>query len=69
VTQTGEEARYAIYDPRTEVWLRDTCAGGSWSHNIVDACWFDSSDEARAALQAADMLDGPMWPLIVCRVR
>lgn len=60
----SQPPRYAVYH-RTLFWLVDTCAGGTWSCQVQDAIWFESTDDAWAALHAADMdIDG----IAVCRV-
>lgn len=50
-----EPAKYAVYDQHVGGWLTDTCAGGSFSWNVINAVWFDSEYEAQEALRAADM--------------
>lgn len=40
-------------------YLVDTCAGGAWSANLDDAIWYDTSDEARAALRFAEIDPDP----------
>jgi len=56
--------KYAVY-AHCGMWLVDTCAGGTWSYSVDDAVWFDSADEARAALGAAEIVE----TVVVCRVR
>ena len=55
---------YAVY-AHCGMWLTDTCAGGSWSHDVTEAVWFDSAGEARESLAAAEILE----TVVVCRVR
>lgn len=58
------KAKYAVY-AQCGMWLQDSCAGGSWSHSVEDACWFDSADEARSALKSAEIAE----TILVIRVR
>jgi hypothetical protein len=57
---------YAVYH-LTRYWLADTCAGGSWNETVEEAVWFDSRQEAEAALQAAEIEFDSL--VIICRVR
>lgn len=64
MTQVGP--KYAVYrhDPldRGDVvdgfyWLVDTGVGGTWSVDVDEAQWFDSPDDAKAALYACDIVE------------
>ena len=60
------KAAYAVYDPQTECWLYDTCAGGTWRHDVTLANEYESETEAREALAGAEIAaDG----LLFLRVR
>lgn len=45
--------RWGIYCPMRG-WLADECAGGTWSHDVEDAMWFNWTDELDAVEQIRD---------------
>ena len=45
---------FALYHPGMG-WLVDTCAGGSFSWDVVNATWWDSELEAFDALRGAEI--------------
>lgn len=46
--------KYAVYSSLG--WLQDTCAGGVFSWDIDEAIYFDTVDDAWAALRAAEIV-------------
>lgn len=65
---TIKAPKWALYH-KTQFWLTDTCAGGSWSEDVANAVWFDSEKDAWQAAHGADILDGHIDVLAVCRLR
>jgi hypothetical protein len=39
-------------------WLTDTGVGGSYSFDVDQVSWFESTDDAAASLRACDLLEG-----------
>ncbi len=68
--------KFAVYHVERH-WLIDTCAGGTWNETVEEACWFDTIDEAREALRAAEIVPKVAWSrpeiipdgIVICRVR
>lgn len=64
---TTKGPKWAVYH-RERYWLADTCAGGTWSETSEEAVWFDTEDDAAAALAEAEIEIDP-HDIVICRVR
>lgn len=62
---SDERTAWAVYHPEYG-WLADTCAGGTYHHNVLYAVEYASSKEAERACFAAEIFD-PM--LVIVRIR
>lgn len=46
--------KIAVYSEQ-DGWLMDTCVGASWSWCVDEAMWFDSVEEAKESMLAAEI--------------
>lgn len=53
--ELGHEIPSFVVDGKCWTWLEDTCAGGSYSVEFGRTVWYDSAEEARDALVAAEL--------------
>jgi hypothetical protein len=64
---------WAVWHP-AHGWLIDTGVGGSYSHDVDDAQWFETHDDACETLVATDIVDKsaswpPFHPFVILRIK